>query len=365
MKYIDGFRDRNAAAAIVQDINRLSSLLAGKGLDARIMEVCGSHTMSIGRYGIRQMLPGNVRLISGPGCPVCVTDAAYIDAAVELAGKGIHVVTFGDMLKVPGTTSTLAEARSAGGLIHICYSPLDAIALASESPGIEVVFLGIGFETTAPPVVSIVKTAMEESLNNVSVLTAFKLVPPALEALAKDQDVQVNGFLLPAHVSAVIGSEAYREFVDNHGLACVIAGFEPLDILFGVKGLLEMLVENRSELANQYSRVVRKNGNPIALSLIDKFLEPADASWRGIGVIPFSGLALRKEFAEFDASKKYNVSTVGGTPDIRCRCGDVLRGVILPGECPMMGIECTPMFPVGPCMVSSEGSCAAHYRYSR
>jgi len=365
VKYIDGFRDSNAASIVVRDIHRLASCLAEKSIEARIMEVCGSHTMSIGRYGIRQMLPENVKLISGPGCPVCVTDAAYIDAAVELAGRGVHVATFGDMLKVPGSSATLADARSAGACVHVCYSPLDALSFARENPDKEVVFLGIGFETTVPTVISIVKKARTESLKNISVLTAFKLVPPALEALANDEDVAVNAFLLPAHVSAVIGSEAYEGFVERHRLACVIAGFEPLDILPGVQGLLQQFAEGRSDLENQYSRVVRRKGNRIALSLMEEYLEPADCSWRGIGTIPGSGLVLREEFSDYDAAKKYNVSTVGGTPDRRCRCGDVLRGIILPGECPLMGKECTPLFPVGPCMVSSEGSCAAYYRYSR
>lgn len=365
MKYIDGFRNSHAAASIIGDIQKLASDVSRKGIEARIMEVCGSHTMSIGRYGIRQILPDNVHLISGPGCPVCVTDAAYIDAAVEIAHRGIHVATFGDMLKVPGSNTTLADARSAGAGIHVCYSPLDALSFARENPDTEVVFLGIGFETTVPPVVTIVKKAREELLENISVLTAFKLVPPALEALAEDSEVAVNAFLLPAHVSAVIGSDAYLDFVEKHRLACVIAGFEPLDILLGVKGLLQQIAENRTELVNQYERVVRKSGNRIALSLIEEYLEVADSVWRGIGTIPMSGLALREQFSKYDAAIKHSVSTAGGVPDKRCRCGDVLRGIILPGECPLMGKECTPLFPVGPCMVSSEGSCAAYYRYSR
>lgn len=365
MKYIDGFRNHLAAKSITKDIHDLAGKLAGANREARIMEVCGSHTMSIARYGIRQILPENVRLISGPGCPVCVTDAAYIDAAIELAERGIHIATFGDMLKVPGTSRTLADARGAGGEVHVCYSPLDAVKLAKENPDDEIVFLGIGFETTAPPVISIIKKAEAEKLTNISILTAFKLVPPALEALAADKDVAVNGFLLPAHVSAIIGVDAYRSFVKKHKISSVIAGFEPLDILMGIKGLLEQLVENNAELVNQYARVVRKHGNSIALDLMNNLLEPADASWRGIGTIPQSGLVLREEFADYDASKKYNISTEGGVPDKRCRCGDVLRGIIFPDECPLFNKECTPLFPVGPCMVSSEGSCAAYYKYSR
>ncbi len=365
MKYIDGFRNHLAAKAITEDIHDLAAELAAGEREARIMEVCGSHTMSIARYGIRQILPDNVRLISGPGCPVCVTDAAYIDAAITLSERGVHVATFGDMLKVPGSKRTLADARGAGGHVHVCYSPLDAVKLAVENPEEEIVFLGIGFETTVPPVISIIKKAQTANLKNISVLTAFKLVPPALEALAEDKDVAVNGFLLPAHVSAIIGAEAYRSFVEKHKIASVIAGFEPLDILLGIKGLLEQLTENRVELVNQYARVVKSGGNRIALSLIEELLEPADASWRGIGVIPKSGLALREGFARYDAAKKFEVSTEGGTPDLRCRCGDVLRGMIFPDECPLFNKECTPLFPVGPCMVSSEGSCAAYYKYSR
>ncbi len=365
MRYIDGFRGGGAAAAITEDIRAIASILEQNGLNPRIMEVCGSHTMSIGRYGIRRIMPDNVSLLSGPGCPVCVTDAAYIDAAVELAGRGVVIATFGDMLKVPGSTATLADARSEGARVHVCYSPMEAVTLAKENPGDEIVFLGIGFETTVPPVISIVKRASRDGLGNITVLTAFKLVPPALEALAADSRVAVNGFLLPAHVSAIIGSEAYRGFVETHRLPSVIAGFEPLDILLGVKGLLQQLADGCPRLENQYSRVVRPGGNPLALALMDRYLQPADASWRGIGTIPGSGLELNEAYCDFDAAKRHGVTTTGGSPDPRCRCGEVLRGILLPGECPLMGRECTPAFPVGPCMVSSEGSCAAHYRYSR
>jgi hydrogenase expression/formation protein HypD len=361
MKYIDGFRNHRTARVITAEIEEL----AKQADNARFMEVCGSHTMSIARYGIRQILSCNVRLISGPGCPVCVTDAAYIDAAVELAGKGIHIATFGDMLKVPGSSGTLAGARSEGAQVHVCYSPLEALRIAAENPSEQVVFLAIGFETTIPPVISILKRASEESIQNISLLTAFKLVPPALEALAADRDVAVNGFLLPPHVSAIIGAGAYRSFVETHRLPGVIAGFEPLDILLGVRGLLQQLAQGKAELVNQYERVVREQGNKIALALMYRYLETADASWRGIGTIPGSGLVLREEFFKYDAAVKFDVSVHGGKPDIRCRCGDVLRGIIFPDECSMFNRECTPLSPVGPCMVSSEGSCAAYFKYSR
>ena len=365
MKYIEGFRDPEAAKAITKEIHKLAKQLEDKQIEARLMEVCGSHTMSIARYGIRQILPKNVKLISGPGCPVCVTDAAYIDAAIKLAETDKHICTFGDMLKVPGSKRTLADARSNGGNIHICYSPKDSVKLAKNDPTNEYIFLGIGFETTMPPVISIIKEAQKEDVKNISILTAFKLVPPVLTALAEDHEVAVNGFLLPAHVSAIIGADAYNEFVNKYKIPGVIAGFEPLDILLGVQGLLQQLLDNRADLENQYSRVVRKEGNQLALKLIDELLEPADVSWRGIGTIPKSGLALRKEYAEYDAAKKFNLSIIGGKHDKRCRCGDVLRGVILPDECPLFAKACTPLFPIGPCMVSVEGSCAAYYKYSR
>lgn len=365
MKYIDGFRDPDAAKYIVSEIGSLADRLALDGRTVRLMEVCGSHTMAIARYGIRQVLPDNVRLLSGPGCPVCVTDAAYIDAAILLAEQGHTIATFGDMLKVPGSDRTLADARSEGGRVKVCYSPMDAIAEAEEHPSREVIFLAIGFETTIPPVTAVVKAAQKKGLSNISFLTAFKLVPPALEALTTDPEVAVDGFICPAHVSAIIGVDAYAPFVEKYKVPCVIAGFEPLDILLGVKGLLEQLATKEVELVNQYSRVVKQEGNKAALALANAYLEPSDASWRGIGTIPSSGLKLRPELRRFDAAQKFKVRLEGGTPDPRCRCGDVLKGKILPPQCPLFGRACNTLRPVGPCMVSAEGSCAAYYKYSR
>ncbi len=365
MKYIDGFRDPDAARYLKREIGALAKRLAAAERTVRLMEVCGSHTMAIARYGIRQVLPENVRLLSGPGCPVCVTDAAYIDAAIALAEQGHTIATFGDMLKVPGSGRTLADARSVGGRVKVCYSPMDAIGEAEENPSREVIFLAIGFETTIPPVTAVVKAANAKGLSNISFLTAFKLVPPALEALTTDPEVKVDGFICPAHVSAIIGSDAYVPFVEKHEVPCVIAGFEPLDILMGIKGLLEQLLSGEPELVNQYSRVVKKEGNKAALALMDAHLEPADASWRGIGTIPSSGLKLRPQLRRYDAAEKFGVRLEGGTPDSRCRCGDVLKGKLLPPECPLFGKACNTLRPVGPCMVSAEGSCAAYYKYSR
>jgi hydrogenase expression/formation protein HypD len=321
--------------------------------------------MAIARFGIRDLLPENVRLVSGPGCPVCVTDAGYVDAAVELARRGVVVATFGDMLRVPGSDSSLAEARGEGGRVEVCHSPGDAARLAAGEPEAEVVFLGIGFETTTAPVTALVRDAVARGTRNLSVLTAFKLVPPALYALVADPEVEVNGFICPAHVSAVIGSEAYRPFVQRHAVPCVVAGFEPLDILLAIASLVEQLAEGRPDLVNQYGRVVRPEGNRVARDLMARHLREVDAAWRGIGVIPASGMGLRRELEGFDAAVRHGVVTEGGAPDGHCRCGDVLKGKIRPDECPLFGTACTPTAPVGPCMVSSEGSCAAHFKYVR
>jgi len=292
-----------------------------------------------------------------------VTDAGYVDAAIRMAEQGAIIVTFGDMVRVPGSHQSLADVRAQGGDVRICYSPADALRVAAENPGREVVFLAIGFETTAAPVTTLIPSARQADIRNLSLLTAFKRVPPALEALVADEEVQVDGFICPAHVSAIIGAEAYRPCVEGHHLPCTICGFEPLDILYGIVDLAEQLVSGRAELVNQYSRVVRPGGNPAALQLFEKYLTVCDASWRGIGTIPDSGMAIRGEFVDMDAARRFGVSTEGGRPDPGCRCGDVLKGKIIPPDCPHFGHACTPPHPVGPCMVSSEGSCAAFYRY--
>ncbi len=374
MKYIDGFRNPGAAAALREDIQALAAKLPksdrtplrqGYGGQANIMEICGSHTMAIARYGIRDIVPEPVKLISGPGCPVCVTDAGYIDAAIELVRRGIMVVTFGDMLNVPGSETSLAAVRSEGCQIEVCYSPLRALELAKEMPEKEIVFLAIGFETTVAPSIAIIDQAIEQGLENLSILVAFKLVPPALAALGADPELQIDALLCPAHVSAIIGADAYKPFVGEGGVPCVIAGFEPLDILLGLKGILTQLVDGVAEIDNQYSRVVTAEGNSRAQALMNKYLEPADVSWRGIGVIPLSGLALKEEWAHYDAEKRHDIEIQVGRMNPACRCGEVIKGIASPFDCPMFGETCTPNHPFGPCMVSSEGSCAAYYKYSR
>ena len=365
MKYIDGFRDPDAAHYLEQQIEAANQGMFAQGRPVRLMEVCGTHTMAIARHGIRDLLPDNVFLLSGPGCPVCVTDAGYIDAAIELARQGCVIATFGDMLKVPGSSRSLAQARAHGARVEVCYSPEMALDLASRHQGSQVVFLAVGFETTVAPVVSLVRSGMERGLDNLSLLTAFKLIPPALEALIADPEVQVGGFICPAHVSAIIGAEAYRLLVHQHGVPCVVAGFEPLDILYGILCLVRQLADGQVELVNQYERVVKPEGNKCAQALMAEYLEPADVVWRGIGTIPASGLRLKDEYASFDAARRFGVETDSGQTDPGCRCGDVLRGKITPRDCGLFGKRCTPDQPVGPCMVSAEGSCAAYYKYLR
>ena len=365
MKYIDGFRSPEVARGIRTRIDSLAEGLRPRGRPVHIMEVCGSHTMAIARYGIRDILPSNVNLISGPGCPVCVTPTRYLDAAIELAGRGMIIVSFGDMIQVPGSSSTLAECRSRGGAIEVGYSPMRALELAAAHPDREVVFLAIGFETTTAPVVAIVDEAVRRGVTNLSLLTAFKLVPPALAALLADPEIRIDAFLCPAHVSAIIGADAYRPFADHHHVPCVVAGFEPLDILYGVQGILEQVAGGAAGVVNQYSRVVTPGGNRVAQALMAAYLQPVDAAWRGIGVIPASGLGLRPEYAAYDAERKHGVRVEPGGENPACACGEVLKGKQKPPECGLFATACTPDHPVGPCMVSSEGTCAAYFKYLR
>jgi len=365
MKFIDGFRDPAVAAGLRARLDAVAATLAERTRSVNIMEVCGSHTMAIARYGIRDVLPKTVNLISGPGCPVCVTPASYIDAAIALAERGMIVVSFGDMIAVPGSAATLAECRARGGLVEVGYSPLRAIELAAAHPDREIVFMAIGFETTTAPVVTMLDLAIQRGVKNLSLLTAFKRVPPALTALLSDPEIRIDAFLCPAHVSAIIGADAYIPFTDKWKVPCVVAGFEPLDILYGILGILEQLSRGEATVANVYARVVTPQGNRVAQALMAKYLEPVDAVWRGIGVIPASGLGLRPEFAAYDAEHRHGVSLAAGVENPACACGEVLKGKQRPPECALFGTACTPDHPVGPCMVSSEGTCAAYFKYLR
>jgi hydrogenase expression/formation protein HypD len=329
----------------------------------RIMEVCGTHTMAIGRLGLRKLLPENIELVSGPGCPVCVTPASFFDTLAALAlERNVRIATFGDLFRVPGSRTSFAEAKAAGAAVDIVTSPLAALAIAGKNPSQETVFAAVGFETTVPATAAAVREAVARGCTNLSFFVAHRLVPPALDALIADPALRISGFLLPGHVSAIIGEAAYGLLVKRN-IPGVIAGFEPLDILAGILAIIEMLSENRPAVRNLYPRVVRKEGNPAALELMEKTCEPCDAVWRGIGKLPASGLALRPRFAAYDASLKFGLNGDRDEMPAGCSCGDVLKGLIRPDECGLFGKSCTPGHPVGPCMVSSEGSCAAYYKY--
>lgn len=354
------FSDPDTAGRLIAAITQAAAKLG----PVRIMEVCGTHTMEIGRLGIRKLLPRNISLISGPGCPVCVTPASYFDALAGLAlEKNLRVASFGDLFRVPGNRTSLAQARAEGAAIDIVTSPLAALDIARNCPSQEVVVTAVGFETTAPATAAAVHAAATEKITNISFFVAHRLVPPALDALLSDKELAISAFLLPGHVSAIIGEAAYRPLVDR-GVPGVIAGFEPLDILAGICAALEMLTDKTISIRNTYTRVVRPEGNSEARKLIEKIFEPCDAAWRGIGTIPASGLALRKSYESFDAAKRFGIQAVNETMQPKgCSCGEVLKGLRRPDQCPLFGKTCTPDHPAGPCMVSSEGSCAAYYKY--
>jgi len=329
-----------------------------------LMEVCGTHTMAIHRHGIRALLPENVRLISGPGCPVCVTSQGQVDQIVELAARPeVTIATFGDMVRVPGSHSSLERERAGGADVRVVYSPLDAVAIAEAEPSRQVVFIGIGFETTAPAVAAAVVEARKRRLGNFTLVAAGKLIPPALEALLSSGDLNLDGLICPGHVSVIIGSRAYEVLAEKHRLPCVVAGFEPAEVLEAVVALVRQAAEGRAEVENRYSTWVRPEGNRRALAMMEKVFRPGPAKWRGLGTIEGSGLVLRPEWEEFDAAARFGLEERDVPEPEGCRCGDVLRGLVSPGDCPLFADRCTPEEPVGPCMVSSEGTCAAAYRY--
>lgn len=356
MRYIDEYRDPGVLRGQLEEIGRF-------GFHASFMEVCGTHTMAISRAGLRPLLAERVDLVSGPGCPVCVTSEADIGRAIALAGReGVTLATFGDMMRVPGPRGTLSEAASQGAAVKVVYSPLEALRMAREDPGRKVVFLGVGFETTAPAVAASVMTAKRDGVGNYFVLSLHKLVPPALRALVEMKDFSIDGFLLPGHVSSIIGSRAYAFLAEEYGIPCVIAGFEAADILRAVSLLMKMKREGSPSVVIEYSRAVKPEGNPKAREIMERVFEPADAEWRGLGTIPASGLVMREEFQAHDAGT-WEVDVPALPRDSGCRCGDVLCGKIKPMGCPLFARVCTPESPVGPCMVSTEGTCASYYLY--
>jgi hydrogenase expression/formation protein HypD len=328
------------------------------------MEVCGTHTMAIAKSGIRQLLSGRVTLLSGPGCPVCVTPTGYLDAAIALGGeRGILLATFGDMIRVPGTRASLEQEKGRGVDVRTVYSPLDAVALAEREPGREVVFLGVGFETTAPAIAGAIGTAAQKGVKNFSVLSSVRTIPEAMDILASDPEVRIEGFLCPAHVSAIIGSDAYLPIAEKHAIPCVVAGFEPLDILLGILMLIRQKTNGVARVENEYARVANREGNRKAIDLVYRVFEECDMAWRGIGILPHTGLRIADPFSSFDAQKKFGVGEFDAEEPIPCRCGDVMKGKITPRDCPLFGKTCTPADPTGPCMVSSEGTCSAYFKY--
>jgi hydrogenase expression/formation protein HypD len=350
------------------EVQDYAAIIAGfaraAGRPVRLMEVCGTHTVAIFRHGIRSLLPEGVRLLSGPGCPVCVTAAGDVEAAIMLAGGGAATLaTFGDMMRVPGRRHSLAEARAEGADVRIVYSPLDALELAARTPGREVVFFATGFETTSPLVAATVSEAERRGVPNFSIFSVHKVVPPALRALLGSGEVQVDGFILPGHVCSVTGTAPFAFLPAEFGKPAVVTGFEATDILQGIALLLAQIAAGAPRVEIQYARVVHEAGNPRALAALDRFFEPEDAHWRGIGTIPGSGLRLRPAWSHRDAVVKLGLERPAVPEPPACQCGDVLKGLKTPPDCRLFGKACTPERPVGACMVSSEGSCAAYYKY--
>ncbi|MYL35828.1 hydrogenase formation protein HypD [Pontibacillus yanchengensis] len=330
-----------------------------------LMEVCGSHTMAFAKTGIKTRLKDHIQLIAGPGCPVCVTDQKSIDAMIQLSeGRNRILCTFGDMMRVPGSKSTLIKAKTAGHDIRVVYSPLESVKIAEENPDKEVIFLGIGFETTIPILALAVREAERKNLQNYSIWMTTKLVEPVLRTLLDSGEVNLDGFLLPGHVSVVLGKRSYNFLAEDYKVPGVITGFESVQLLSGIFKILKLLLEEKVDIVNDYTYVVKNEGNLVAQELLEKYFTPFDEAWRGMSTIPKSGLVLKNQYAHFDAKKKFQV-TVGEPRKTKCRCGEIIRGVMKPEECVLFNKGCTPANPIGPCMVSTEGTCAAHYQYMR
>ncbi|MEU3047870.1 hydrogenase formation protein HypD [Streptomyces sp. NPDC006984] len=360
MKYIDEFQDPALARRLLDDIR------ASVTRPWALMEVCGGQTHTIIRHGIDQLLPPEVELIHGPGCPVCVTPLEVIDKALEIASRpGVVFCSFGDMLRVPGTGRDLFHVRGAGGDVRVVYSPLDALRIARENPDREVVFFGIGFETTAPPIAMAVHQARRLGIGNFSLLVSHVRVPPAIEAVMQSPDCRVQAFLAAGHVCSVMGTAEYPALADRFGVPIVVTGFEPLDILEGVRRTVRQLERGEHTVDNAYPRAVRPEGNPAARAMLDDVFEVTDRAWRGIGVIPSSGWRLSERYRAFDAEHRFSVTGIDTREPAACRSGEVLQGKLKPHECEAFGTTCTPRTPLGATMVSSEGACAAYYLYRR
>lgn len=360
MKYLDEFRDPELARRLLDDIGRITTQ------PWAIMEVCGGQTHSIIRNGVDQLLPDEIELIHGPGCPVCVTPLETIDKALAIAAlPGVIFCSFGDMLRVPGSVKNLLQIKSEGGDVRIVYSPLDAVQIARDNPDKEVVFFGIGFETTAPANAMAVFQAKQQGLTNFSMLVSHVLVPPAIEAIMQSPTNRVQGFLAAGHVCSVMGYWQYEPLAATYHVPIVVTGFEPLDVLQGIRMVVQQLEDGRAEVENAYPRATQLDGNAPAQTLIAAVFEVGDRNWRGIGRIPHSGWRLRAEYADYDAERRFDVADIRTVESPLCRSGEVLQGMIKPNECGAFGQECTPRNPLGATMVSSEGACAAYFNYGR
>jgi hydrogenase expression/formation protein HypD len=345
-------------------LDTIKDIFGRIGRPLNFMEVCGTHTVAIFRHGIRGLLPHGLKLLSGPGCPVCVTSIRDVDMAIAISEReDVIFTTFGDMLRVPGGSKSLMDARAGGADIRIIYSPLDALKIAQDNKEKKVVFFAAGFETTAPLTAVTVGEAERLGIPNFYIYSVHKVVPPAIDALLASGEVQIDGFILPGHVSAIIGSSPYRFIPEKYSIPSVITGFEAKDILSGIALLLKQIFEHRAVVEIEYTSVVREDGNPKAVQRVEEIFVPADSHWRGLGVIPGSGLALRETFSHRDAAALLDREPPYATEPAGCMCGQVLRGIMMPDECPLFAVRCTPDNPVGACMVSSEGSCSAYYRY--
>ncbi len=358
MPFIEQFRDPALARKVIAEIHRLADR------PMAFMEFCGGHTHAIMQNGIRQLMPETVRLLSGPGCPVCVTSQRDIDQAIALSQlPDVIITTFGDMVRVPGTTLTLQEAAAEGSDVRIVYSPLDAVKLAQETPQKQVVFLGVGFETTAPGVAASILQAADLGLKNYAVFSMHKYTPPGMRAILNMGEVRINGVIGPGHVSAIIGLNAWTFLPREYTMPVVVSGFEPVDILLAIRDLVRQVVTGEVRAENAYNRSVTPQGNQAAQEIMRRVFEVGDADWRGFGVLPASGMEIRSAYREYDAKVRFAMPDVASSEPPGCRCGEVLRGVIEPPECPLYAKACTPDRPKGPCMVSDEGACSAFYLY--
>lgn len=358
MELLNSFKDPKIVKDILAKLNNLEESIT-------IMEVCGTHTMSILKNGIKELLPKNIKLISGPGCPVCVTDEGYIDTAIELSKReNIIITTFGDLIRVPGQKSTLQKEKALGRDIRVVYSPLDALTIAKENPNKEVVFLAVGFETTAPIIALSVFNAKKQGIKNFSALNTIKTMPEAMKNLVLNNKVKIDGFLCPGHVSTIIGAQPFEALAKEYNIPLVIAGFEAVDIVAAIYRLAQMKIKGEGKVENLYNRVVKYNGNTNALEMINKVFYSSSSEWRGLGNIEGTGLSFNDHYINYDANKKFNIKNIKSNILKGCLCGEILRGLKEPKDCKMFKTLCNPLNPVGPCMVSEEGTCAAYYKYS-